>query len=87
MITLNIFIVPKNRTIQKQVNEIVDTPDNIVDGLIGNATIPAPPPLPDGGVTIWKMTKGPKGNRPVGGCFNETGFADGETVYLITVPE
>lgn len=86
MINLNIYLVPKHRTIPKAIDENTATPDSIIADLSANGLIPQPPPTPDGGVTIWKITKGSRGNRPVGSCIGDVGFTDGETVFLVAVP-
>lgn len=86
MSTLNIYVVPMDRVIPVQVDLAHDTPDGVITGMRNSGQIPPPPNTAGGGVTIWKMTKGAKGNGPVGRCLSDLGFIDGEMAYLIAVP-
>ncbi|NQV01174.1 MAG: hypothetical protein HQ542_00880 [Bacteroidia bacterium] len=86
MITLNIYVAPLNRMIQKNIDPLTDTPAGIVNSLLTSGQIPPPPNTSGGGVTIWKMTKVVKQNDPVDRCLDDLGFVNGETVYLIPVP-
>ena len=84
MATLNIYVVPNETLLTKNVNLDVDSPDSIINQLENSGEIPPSPPDGGGNVTIWKMTKSGRGNRNL--RFYPGGITDGDTVLLVPVP-
>jgi len=87
MAQITFIVAHSGKTFTRDVNLNADTVEGVITRLRQANEIGAPPPAPDGGVTIWKMHRACNSGNIMDNCTpgSGDGFNNGDTAYLVAV--